>query len=545
MPQKRQEVLQELHQIHFQRSKNVWVFHSVLIAVSLYFQRTKIFSENFWWVSVLILGIGLGLRSYLVFVKYDEWRQGTLYSKIINYLGLILTAIGWAVHFWAIVRVYGADSYNASHTLLTIAGIIAGAAVTSAAHKKSFHAFSLTLCLLIFGLYYLAPSTADNSTLIYIAIFYSFTSYNLNIGNKQLRRSLDNEVEARREKIRVTRIIDTVPGSVSVYDKDLVCVLANEAMLAYYPDIIGKQIGAFEKNSNWEQSLKDFLNSDKMTAVQEAPSNVGGKARWSLRNYHRSVDDGVVFVSIEITELITARNRLREQEAKAHYSAKLASLGEMAAGIAHEINNPLTIILGSVSVIQKLVEQEPMDRKTIHMLSDKLIRTADRISKTIKSLKALSRNGENDPFEEVNFAQVLDQCLDICRQRCELHSIKLKMPDFSKPVLIRAREVQLSQVLMNLLSNAMDAVKNVQDPWIEVTYYYSDDALDIFVSDSGPGVPEEIRNKIMDPFFTTKEVNQGTGLGLSISKTIMQSHKGELTLMEGTHTTFRMHLPNV
>jgi C4-dicarboxylate-specific signal transduction histidine kinase len=308
---------------------------------------------------------------------------------------------------------------------------------------------------------------------------------------------------------------------------------------------VGKKIGDLEKNSDWENYIKTFLESGKNLSVDEAISTVGGKTRTVLRNCRRSIDDGVVFVSMDITELAIARNRLREQEAKAQYSAKLASLGEMAAGIAHEINNPLTIIQGSASIIQKLVEIEPLDKESVVLLTGKMMQTSDRISKIIRSLKSLSRSGENDPFDDVDFIKMLDQCLDICRQRCDRYNIKLKVPSFNGPVHFRAREVQISQVLMNLLSNAIDAVKNEKDGWIEVNYQFGDDALDIFVSDSGKGVPDEIRNKIMEPFFTTKEVNQGTGLGLSISKTIMQAHYGELSLMEGTHTTFRMHLPTI
>lgn len=222
---------------------------------------------------------------------------------------------------------------------------------------------------------------------------------------------------------------------------------------------------------------------------------------------------------MDITELVIAKKQLREQEGKAIYAAKLASLGEMAAGIAHEINNPLTIILGSATIIEKLIEDKTLDKIAIKQLTKKLIVTSERISKTIASLKSLSRSGENDSFEEIEFSMMLEQCLDICRQRCDLHGIKLILPAFDGLVLFKGREGQLSQVVLNLLSNAIDAVKNCNECWIEVSYQQNPDSFDIFISDSG------------------------TGLGLSISKTIMNAHKGELNLVPGSPTTFIMHLP--
>lgn len=539
------EVTDQLQQIHYDRNKNVWIFNILLVIASTYFQKSRIFEDSYWWIGPGLVTVGSLLRFLLFRIYYHDWKTGSIQGQILNYAGLTLLIVGWCVHFRSIFNTFGPDSFNTSQSISLILGIITAAAISSAAHKLSFQFYASSLCGYLFSLYFFSNQTANNSMLFYLSIFYLFAIYFLNLGHKELRKSIENQVAAQGEKSRVTKIIDTVPGMVSVFDRDLVCLLANKAFLSHYPDIIGKQIGHFENQSNWEQHLSDFLASDKSMSVEEAFNTVGGKKRWVLRHCQRTADDGVVFVSTDITELIAARHKLREQEAKAHYSAKLASLGEMAAGIAHEINNPLTIIQGSASVIEKLIDKEPMDKVTIRMLTGKLMQTSDRISKTIRSLKTLSRSGENDPFEEVDLSRLFDHCMDVCRQRCIQYEIRLSIPEFNSPVLFKAREVQISQVLMNLLSNAIDAVKNDEAPWIEVVYQYGPDALDIYVSDSGPGVPEEIRNKIMEPFFTTKEVNQGTGLGLSISKSIMQAHRGELTLMEGTHTTFRMHLPTI
>lgn len=537
---KTQDVNNQLYYVHLQRNKNVWIFHVVLLLTSTFLQREKIFQENYWWLAHLTIGLGISFRFLLFRVFYEEWKARKPHASVLNYSGQLLIGTGWAIHFCSIFYSYGPNSFNTSNTLIVIAGIITGASISSVAHKNSYHALSgaMFLPLLIF---YLTSPVADKSVVVYIFLFYIFNTYNINLGNRQLVRSIENEVKARSEEERILRIIDTVPGYVAVFDSELRCTLANKPTLQLYPDLLGNKIA----DPYWLSQVVSFMKSDKQHSVVEARTQIKGEEAWMLRNAQKTYDGGVVFVSMDITELVLAKKQLREQEAKAVYSAKLASLGEMAAGIAHEINNPLTIILGSATIIEKLIEEETLDRDAIKQLTNKLIYTSERISKTIASLKSLSRSGDHDPFEEIDFSKMLEQCLDICRQRCERHHIKLKLPIFDAQVLFQGREGQLSQVMLNLLSNAIDAVKNSSERWIEVGYQQSQDSFDIFVSDSGSGVPKEIREKIMEPFFTTKDVNQGTGLGLSISKTIMVSHQGELILMEGFPTTFKMHLPKL
>lgn len=535
---KNKDVDNQLHYVHWQRNKNVWIFHVVLLTSSTFLQREKIFLESYWWVAHVLVILGIFCRLLLFRTFYDKWKTKSLRAVVLNYSGQLLMGTGWAVHFCSILKSYGPNSFNTSNTLIVIAGIITGASVSSVADKKSYHVLTGAMFVPIL-LIYLGHPAADKSVVIYIFLFYIFNTYNINLGNRQLVRSIENEVKARSGEERILRIIDTVPGYVAVFNSDLICTLANKATIELYPDLLGNRI----KDSYWESHIVDFMNSNRQHSVDEAQTFINGKEIWMLGNAQKTFDGGVVFVSMDITELVLAKKQLREQEGKAFYAAKLASLGEMAAGIAHEINNPLTIILGSSTIIDKLIEEPNLDKTAIKQLTGKLIQTSERISKTIASLKSLSRSGEHDALQKIDLQKMLDQCLDLCRQRCDRHQIKLILPEFEGRVIFMGREGQLSQVILNLLSNAIDAVKTCEDKWIQVKFEESDKAFDIFVSDSGPGVAKEIRDKIMEPFFTTKDVNQGTGLGLSISKSIMSSHQGELNLLEGRPTTFRMHLP--
>jgi C4-dicarboxylate-specific signal transduction histidine kinase len=162
----------------------------------------------------------------------------------------------------------------------------------------------------------------------------------------------------------------------------------------------------------------------------------------------------------------------------------------------------------------------------------------------VKSLKALSRNADNDPKVIVSLDNVIRQSLDIVEQRCRLHDIKLIWTASENEISILAREAELMQVFTNLLGNAMDAVKSLDEKWIEIKIEELNNQVDVLFIDAGRGIPQEVQKKIMEPFFTTKDVNQGTGLGLSISKNIIKNHDGELALIpEAAHTTFKVRLP--
>jgi C4-dicarboxylate-specific signal transduction histidine kinase len=149
----------------------------------------------------------------------------------------------------------------------------------------------------------------------------------------------------------------------------------------------------------------------------------------------------------------------------------------------------------------------------------------------IRGLRRLSREGSSDPYQEVSLLSVLQDTLALCRARFVDAGIALRLPAVAPDLLVRCRPVQLSQVLLNLLSNALDAVRadtRAGERWVEVRVGVEGDTLAVRVLDSGPGVPLGLETRVMQPFFTTKPPGQGTGLGLSISSTIAKEHGGSL-----------------
>ena len=262
----------------------------------------------------------------------------------------------------------------------------------------------------------------------------------------------------------------------------------------------------------------------------------------------------VMFIAISgvhgVRRYSALRRKHREQEAQLIHSAKLASLGEMAAGMAHEINNPLAIIDASAWKlrlrISKKMDLDPEDvLRTATLIND----SAQRMTDIIKGMRNFSRDGSQDPLERVTTRKIIEDAIIMCKARLKLTETNLTISESKLfDVTVETMPVHLTQVLVNLIQNAADAVYSLHaedSRWIKISCQQPEaDYLDIKITDSGLGIPDHIAIKIFEPFFTTKEAGKGTGLGLSVSKNIMDKLGGELKLItDGGHTCFVIRVP--
>lgn len=246
---------------------------------------------------------------------------------------------------------------------------------------------------------------------------------------------------------------------------------------------------------------------------------------------------------IDIDEMKKIEGELAEETRKSIQSSKLASIGEIAAGVAHEVNNPLTIIFGFIRMIEEELKSKELNRESVAGAVETIKQAASRAAKIVTGLRDFSRDGANDPFEELRVTEVLDMALTLCRERFKKNGVELRL-DLRTQKYIHCRRVELSQVFLNLIMNAFDAVKTLDQPWIQVSTQDVPDFIEISVSDSGPGIPEKLQEKIFQPFFTTKRFGSGTGLGLSIAKNIINNHHGEIFYdPSAKHTRFIVRLP--
>jgi C4-dicarboxylate-specific signal transduction histidine kinase len=243
-------------------------------------------------------------------------------------------------------------------------------------------------------------------------------------------------------------------------------------------------------------------------------------------------------------DLKEAYEHLVEQKQALIASSKMAALGEMAGGIAHEINTPLGIFSLCADNLKELLTQPEIDREIISETVQTVESTTARISKIIQGLRRFSRDASSDPVVAIPVQEIVSDAIALCQEQLAAQGIRLDVPKVSPHICVAGRSVELTQVLLNLLNNSRDAIESLNDKWIRLDCRETAGAIEISVTDSGSGIPIEVQQKLMQPFFTTKAIGKGTGLGLSISKGIIESHGGTLTYDTAcTNTRFIMRLP--
>jgi signal transduction histidine kinase len=243
-------------------------------------------------------------------------------------------------------------------------------------------------------------------------------------------------------------------------------------------------------------------------------------------------------------ELLKAeKNLLKQREATIH-KTRLAELGQISSGVAHEINNPLTIINGySRKLKDQFSETKSLTPEQLKMF-ESIERHCLRISKITRSLLSYARDAEHVDESNFSLAQLRDDALELCRERSEKRRISLYFAISSEQIRLQCSYVRLLQVLVNLLNNAIDAVSDMPTKWVDVSLQLCENRLLIRVTDSGPGIPAEIRDRIMQPFFTTKQDGAGTGLGLSLVDNIIRDLGGHFYLNTASpHTQFVVEVP--
>ncbi|WP_374079643.1 ATP-binding protein [Bdellovibrio bacteriovorus] len=259
-------------------------------------------------------------------------------------------------------------------------------------------------------------------------------------------------------------------------------------------------------------------------------------------------ENGNVTGYLEVVEDVTALKEkerlLEEQEQKILASSRLASLGEMAAGIAHEINNPLAIIGGNLGILRKMMAQKGLGEDSdLTKKVDSLENVVHRIAKIIRGLRTYARESDLSGEEPTKVEALIDDTMAFCSEKFHSEGVEVVI-SLEPQLIVNVRPYQISQVLLNMLNNALDAVLASRIKKVTIEAQKRNGGIEISVSDTGPGVPYHLRTKIMEPFFTTKEVGKGVGLGLSISQGIIQSHNGKFYLDENSaKTRFVIWLP--
>ena len=242
--------------------------------------------------------------------------------------------------------------------------------------------------------------------------------------------------------------------------------------------------------------------------------------------------------SVDITDKKLDEEEKQKLQSQLIQSEKMAAIGQLVGGIAHEINNPMGVILGFAQIVAKNIKEE----NPLYMPLKSIEREAIRCKELIRDLLTFSRIGKTQA-ELIDINKTINETLSLIESQVKLKESEI-IKEFSTALpLISVNKNQIQQIIVNLCNNAIDAIS--YNGKITIKTKTNDNQIEIYISDTGKGMTEKIKKHIFEPFFTTKEVGKGTGLGLSISYEIIKNHNGTIIVESepGKGTTFIIKLP--
>lgn len=371
--------------------------------------------------------------------------------------------------------------------------------------------------------------------------------------NKSEQERLDRgQVDAEAALLRA--LVDKLPAMLAYWDADQRCRFANRAYEKWFgvkPEtMIGRGMRDFlgplyELNRPY---IEGVLRGQEQEFERDIPDPAGGPARHSQAHYIPDIVDGKVrgfcVLVADITRRTQAEEALHHIERQLQATERLAAMATLAAGIAHEINNPLAAAQANIELTLESLKSGQPDLASINTMLAEARDGTKRIRDIVQSMKLLAR-GDTSSRELINVNETLEQSIglasNVIRYRARL------VRKLGQAIYIVGNPAQLAQVLVNLLINAAQALpdENAEQNEIRISTRHEADQVVIEVADNGCGIPDELQARIFEPFFTTRDVGVGMGLGLPISSGIVNGLGGTISVTSrvGEGSVFRVVLP--
>ncbi|HET8575725.1 MAG TPA: PAS domain S-box protein [Methylomirabilota bacterium] len=345
---------------------------------------------------------------------------------------------------------------------------------------------------------------------------------------------------------------------------DIVTIVDGDGMIRYGSPSIERVLG-YTPSELVGRSAFDFMPEEDARKVAEliarSDEKPGYAASLEFRFRHKdgswhvlegvakdmrkdSIVAGIVVNSRDVTQRKQVEDELQQQREARYQSEKLADMGTLLAGVAHELNNPLAVVMGYSAMLQEALADGPQARR-----AGKIVKAADRCVRIVRNFLALARHHRPER-KEVRLNQVVEEAVELLAYPLRVDDVNVTLRLAPELPVLWADPHQLHQVVVNLITNAHQAMRAAAPPRrlvLTTTVDADGGTVALEVADTGPGIPTEIRARIFEPFFTTKPEGQGTGLGLPLCQGIVESHGGTIRVESepGHGAAFTIEIPIV
>lgn len=347
-----------------------------------------------------------------------------------------------------------------------------------------------------------------------------------------------NKMDSELQRLNI--ILDTSPTTISWINSDNTYIGVNAALAKacklHREEFVGKMVGFYTKNTYFNNFSTLLFQSPNQTLFEELETKINEKTKkyWVSGTKY---DDNkkAVLIGIDITEL-------KNMEDHISFTEKLSALGEMVAGILHEINNPLTVIEGRSTHILRYLENK--DYEKIKTSAEQIKKTGKQIGEIVNGVKSFVRHGNQDPMVDADIFKIINEAYSIVKAKLKKAAVVLTVDESLKDLTVNCNVTHIFQVFVNLMTNATDAMIDLDEKWLKISGGVEGDKIIIRLTDAGTGIPQDIADHMFESFYTTKKLGKGMGLGLSLCKRIMDEHKGTIEIeTDAPNTTFKITFP--